>query len=43
VKLRPLAAALVADFCALSGEDLPARAIYDNLLMTIYHRIRDSG
>ena len=42
VKLRSLAAQLVADFRALSDEELPARAIYDMLLMTVDQRVRDS-
>jgi PAS domain S-box-containing protein len=42
VKLRSLAAQLVADFRALSDEELPARANYDVLLMTVGQRVRDS-
>ena len=42
VKLRSLAAQLVADFRALSDEELPARASYDMLLMTVGQRVRDS-
>ena len=42
MKLRSLAAQLVADFRALSDEELPARASYDMLLMTVGQRVRDS-
>jgi len=43
VKLRALAVRLVADFRALSGEELPARATYDAILVTVGRRVRDSG
>ena len=43
VKLRSLAAQLVADFRALSGEELPARATYDAILVTVGRRVRDTG
>ena len=39
---RSLAAQLVADFRALSDEELPARAIYDMLFLTVDQRVRDS-
>ena len=41
MKLRSLAAQLVADFRALSDEELP-RASYDMLVMTVGQRVRDS-
>jgi len=42
VKLRALAAQLVADFRALNDENLPARTVYDKLFMTVHQRVRDS-
>jgi len=40
VKLRALAAQLVLDFRGLSSEELPARAVYDKMLMTVHERVR---
>jgi PAS domain S-box-containing protein len=38
VKVRTLAAQLVSDFRGLSSEDLPARTVYDKVLMTVHER-----
>lgn len=42
VKLRPLAEQIVADFSAVAHDEaLPARSVYDNLLLTAQDRISD--
>ena len=42
VKLRPLAEQIVADFLAVAHDEaLPARSVYDNLLLTAQERITD--
>jgi PAS domain S-box-containing protein len=44
VKLRPLAAQLVADFSGIGHDEaLPARAVYDNLLLTAQDRITEQS
>jgi PAS domain S-box-containing protein len=41
VKLRPLAEQIAADFSAVAhDEKLPARSVYDNLLLTAHRRIQ---
>lgn len=42
VKLRALAAQLTLDLMALAGDtQLPSRATFDHLLMTVHERIAD--
>ena len=44
VKLRPLAEQIVADFSAVAHhEALPARSVYDNLLLTAQERITNGS
>jgi PAS domain S-box-containing protein len=43
-KLRPLAEQIVADFSVVAhDETLPARSVYDNLLLTAQDRIKTEG
>jgi hypothetical protein len=42
--LRPLAEQIVADFSVVAhDETLPARSVYDNLLLTAQDRIKAEG
>jgi PAS domain S-box-containing protein len=44
VKLRPLAEQIVADFSSVGhDESLPARSVYDNLLLTAQDRLDDQA
>jgi MoxR-like ATPase len=44
IKLRALAEQLLSDFRALNYDDtLPARAMFDHLLLTVHNRVRPDG